>query len=136
MNVIYYKFGTYGPEIVYCENSLEDRIALSSGPYFYAAIRQGSHYTTGLFGPIPFRNQVSANSALIYAMKIPDTSRIDPRLEQHNYFLIALVTSPKKAALIDRINLENALNQITSKILTWLTLLIAIFQRLQLKFEE
>ncbi|OLS14685.1 MAG: hypothetical protein RBG13Loki_1686 [Promethearchaeota archaeon CR_4] len=115
-NIIFYKFTKQGPAVIYSEHPLQEPQATSSGAYFYTAIGQGSRYRTGLFGPLPFGLERGDEVALIYATNIVDTGLIDRRLNRLNYILIALITSQTKIPVIDRIHLEQHLEQLTKEI--------------------
>ena len=115
-NVIFYKFGLHGPEIIYSEHPLTEGMALASGAYYYTALGQGRQYSRGLFGPLPFGEQTTPAVAIIYAAQVSDTSRADPRLSNQTYFMIALIYSPEDASIVDRTHLEQELGRITGEI--------------------
>ena len=91
-----------GPSIHKCTFTYEnnpnwDNILHQISSIFYLAIGQGSAYHTGLFGPFPVVDQDMR--ALVYASFISDEQMTDPRLAQHNYYLITLIFPRKISSL-------------------------------------
>ncbi|HMF34310.1 MAG TPA: hypothetical protein VKK79_22985 [Candidatus Lokiarchaeia archaeon] len=115
-NIIFYKFAESGPEMILSEHPLQEELELNSGAYFYTLIGQGTQYPTGLFGPVPFGLKQTRQVALIYATRIKDEHLEDPRFANENYFLLTLITTPEKIAIMDRTQLEKDLKRITQDI--------------------
>ena len=113
LNVIFYAFMDIGPAVIYSMETIDQVAALSSGVFIYTAVGQGAGYRTGLFGPLPFGNDV----ALISSAFVTDNNAPDIRLNNKNFLVIALVAKEGYTYLIDReklkIIIKNQLDKIT-----------------------
>jgi hypothetical protein len=55
------------------------------GSFYCVAIGQGSHYNTGLFGPLPVLG--SKYKAMVYSATVKDKETFDPRMKGWNYLI-------------------------------------------------
>jgi len=71
------------------------------GSFFSVAIGQGSHYNTGLYGPLPVLG--SGFNSIVYTTKIKDDEKFDPRMKGWNYLLVCFIYDRS----LDNMILEN-----------------------------
>ena len=113
LNIIFYAFTDIGPAVIYSLEAIDQTAALSSGAFIYAAVGQGGGYRTGLFGPLPFGDDV----ALIASTFVTDSMAPDTRLNNKNFVIIALVTKEGYTYLIDReklkVTIKSQLDKVT-----------------------
>ncbi len=100
-NIIFYKMSEKGPIPLFFEHSASYNLLIESGVYFYTAIGQGVRYRTGLFGPIPFGEEMGSVS-LIYSAIVRDSDFEGSRLKGKNYIMVAFLGNEKDMGLIER----------------------------------
>jgi tetratricopeptide (TPR) repeat protein len=101
INLVCFKFTEKGPvPFYYSENLTRDEnvnmnVITTIGVLLISVIGQGNAYFEGLFGPIPLK-QLPDKLILCYTGMVEDDNLVDERLNNFNYFLLALIF-PKMA---------------------------------------
>lgn len=125
-NILLYAWEEVGPDLKFAEEPIDEVIALSSGVFLYTAVGQGSNYRTGLYGPIPFGEDV----ALVFSALVKDSGGEDPRLKNQNFVLVAMILKEGTSHLLERSYISTVLEEFLSTIADFRKFTEPDFQRL------